>query len=167
MRIHRRAFVGIVAAAAVTLAGCGFQLRGSGGQSSLPFKTLYLNVPETSAFGVQLRRYIRAGGETQLASDAQSAEATLDVLSETRDRTVRSLNTQGRIREISLFYKLRFRVRDAAGKELIPANELTLRRDVGFNESQVIAKEAEEELLYRDMQSDMVQQVLRRLAALR
>ena len=44
---------------------------------------------------------------------------------------------------------------------------LTLKRDIGFNESQVIAKEAEEELLYRDMQSDLVQQILRRMSALR
>ncbi|MFN0162016.1 MAG: LPS assembly lipoprotein LptE, partial [Burkholderiales bacterium] len=34
-----------------------------------------------------------------------------------------------------------------------------------FNDTQVLAKESEEALLYRDMQTDMVQQVLRRLAA--
>ena len=40
-------------------------------------------------------------------------------------------------------------------------------RDVSYNETQALAKEAEEALLMRNMQSDMVQQLLRRLAAVR
>ena len=76
------------------------------------------------------------------------------------------MNTQGRIREYSLVYRLRFRVNGAGGKELIPPTELALKRDISFNESQAIAKEKEEDMLYRDMQSDAVQQILRRLAAL-
>ena len=39
-----------------------------------------------------------------------------------------------------------------------------LTRDISFND-QVLAKEAEEVLLYRDMQTDMVQQIVRRLSA--
>jgi LPS-assembly lipoprotein len=42
-----------------------------------------------------------------------------------------------------------------------------LKRDISFNESQVMAKEHEEAMLYRDMQSDVVRQVLRRLSALK
>jgi LPS-assembly lipoprotein len=60
-----------------------------------------------------------------------------------------------------------FRLRTLAGKELIPATELLLQRDISFNESAVLAKEAEEALLYRDMQSDIVQQIMRRLAAVK
>lgn len=167
MLIQRRAFVALVAVTAVTLAGCGFQLRGSNGQSRLPFKKIFINVAESSPFGTQLKRYIRASGETEIVNDAKSADATLDILSEGRDRAVRSLNTQGRIREYTLFYKMRFKVRDAKEKELLAPTEIVLKRDVSYNESQAIAKEAEEELLYRDMQSDMVQQVLRRLVALK
>jgi len=36
---------------------------------------------------------------------------------------------------------------------------------MSYNDAQVIAKENEEQLLYRDMQTDMVQQIMRRLAA--
>ena len=36
-----------------------------------------------------------------------------------------------------------------------------------FNEDATLAKEAEEGLLFRDMQSDMVQQILRRLSLIR
>jgi len=40
-----------------------------------------------------------------------------------------------------------------------------LSRDVTFNDTEILAKEAEEQLLFRDMQADMVQQIIRRLAA--
>ena len=53
------------------------------------------------------------------------------------------------------------------GKELIPETELLQQRDISFNESAVLAKEAEEALLYRDMQTDIVQQLMRRLAAVK
>ena len=69
------------------------------------------------------------------------------------------------IREFELRLRFRFRLRTLAGKELIPDTEILQQRDISFNESAVLAKEAEEALLYRDMQSDVVQQIMRRLAA--
>ncbi|WP_019141836.1 LPS assembly lipoprotein LptE [Noviherbaspirillum massiliense] len=164
---NKRQFLfALAAAAAVTLTSCGFQLRGSNGQTGLPFKTIYVNAPETSTLGAQLKRYIRVSGNTEVVSDPKSAEAVLDLLSEGRDKAVLSKNTQGRIREYTIFYKVRFRVRDGGNKDLLAPTDITLKRDLSFNESQVMAKEAEEELLYRDMQSDMVQQILRRMVAL-
>lgn len=150
---------------AAALSACGFQLRGSDGKASIPFKTIYLGVAETSPLGIELRRNIRAR-DTKIVSDPKSADATVQVMNETRDKSILTLNTQGRIREYSLVYRLRFRVTDQTGKELIQPTDIALKRDISFNESQVIAKEKEEDLLYRDMQSDAVQQILRRLAAL-
>jgi LPS-assembly lipoprotein len=151
---------------AVTVAGCGFHLRGSGPGSSLPFTSIYLGFAETSPLGVELKRNIRAGSGTVIAPDAQSAQAVLEVLGETRDKVILSLNSQGRVREYALTYALRFRVRDREGRELLAPTEIALRRAITFNESQVLAKEAEEAFLYRDMQSDLVQQIIRRLAAI-
>ena len=85
-------------------------------------------------------------------------------LDESKEKIIRSLNAQGRVREFSLIYKVRFRVKDNAGSEMLAPTEIALKRDISFNEQQVIAKEKEEEILYRDMQSDLVQQMLRRLA---
>ncbi|HEY0843949.1 MAG TPA: LPS assembly lipoprotein LptE [Noviherbaspirillum sp.] len=152
---------------ALMLSACGFQLRGANGKSALPFRTIYLGIPESSPLGTELRRNIRASGDTQIVSDPKEAEAIIEVLQESRDKATLTLNTQGRVREYSLYYKLRFRVKDDKGKELLAPTEITLKRDLSFNESQIIAKEKEEEMLYRDMQSDLVQQILRRLAALK
>ncbi|NEX60731.1 LPS-assembly lipoprotein LptE [Noviherbaspirillum galbum] len=167
MNTQRRALLAIVPAlaGAAALAGCGFQLRGSDGSAAIPFKTIYLTLPDTSPLGVELRRNLRGRG-VNIVADRQGAEAVIEALAETRDRVVQSLNTQGRIRELALLYRLRFRILDRTGKELLVPTDITLKRIVTYNESQAVAKEKEEELLYRDMQSDLVQQVLRRLSAL-
>jgi LPS-assembly lipoprotein len=69
------------------------------------------------------------------------------------------------VREYTLRYTVSFRVHDGKGGEFLPVNTVQLTRDITFNDSDVLAKETEEQLLYRDMQFDMVQQVMRRLAA--
>ena len=70
------------------------------------------------------------------------------------------------MREYQLRYRVGFSVVDGKGREWIAPDEITLTRDISFND-QVLAKESEELLLYRDMQTDMVQQLMRRLAAVR
>ncbi|HEX2530130.1 MAG TPA: LPS assembly lipoprotein LptE [Burkholderiaceae bacterium] len=157
----------LMLAMTVGLSACGFQLRGADGSATLPFRTIYLTTPDTSSLGNELKRYIGATGVTAVTDQPKAAEAIIELLSEARGKTVLSLNTQGRVREYSLLYKVRFRVTDSLGKELLVPTEIVLKREIGFNEAQVIAKEQEEELLYRDMQSDLVQQILRRLAALK
>ncbi|GAB3539360.1 LPS assembly lipoprotein LptE [Noviherbaspirillum agri] len=154
-------------AAAAMLSACGFQLRGSNGGTALPFKTIYVGFAETSPLGTELKRHIRASGDTQVVTDPKAAQVILDVLSESREKAILSKNTQGRVREYTLYYRLGFRVRDNKSRELLAPTEIVLKRDISFNESAVMAKESEEALLYRDMQSDLVQQMLRRLQVLK
>jgi LPS-assembly lipoprotein len=90
----------------------------------------------------------------------------LDVLTEQREKVVVGVNASGQVREFQLRMRFRFRCARPEGKELIET-ELLQQRDISFNESAVLAKEAEEGLLYRDMQTDIVQQLMRRLAAVR
>ena len=141
---------------------CGFQLRG---QATLPFETMYVGIPDISPLGIELKRNIVAGTRTKLVNNPAEAKAILSVVAEERTKTILSFNTAGRVREFQLRFRFSFRVHDPQGRDYLPLNEIVLTRDVSFNDSQVLAKEAEEALLYRDMQSDMVQQILRRLAA--
>ena len=153
-------------AVAVALPGCGFQLRGSGGSYTMPFHSFYVGFPDNSALGTELKRNLRAGGVT-IADSAPAAEAQLVVLGERRGKQILSLNSLGRVREYLLTYTLSFSVRDPKGVELLAPVEIALRRNMAFDETQVLAKESEEALLYRDMQADLVQQIMRRLAAMK
>ena len=146
---------------AIALAGCGFQLRGT---AALPFDTLYM--PNTAGgIALDLKRNIQSGTRTTVVDDLKKAEAVLDIVQEAREKQILSLAATGRVREYQLRYRVAFRVHDGKGGEFLPASTLQLTRDISFNDSDVLAKETEEALLYRDMQFDMVQQVMRRLAA--
>jgi LPS-assembly lipoprotein len=151
-----------IAALALLTAACGFQLRG---QAKLPFETLYVATLVSSQMGAELKRNIIAGTRTKLVNDPAQAQAILTVISEERSKTILSFTTGGTVAEFQLRYRLSFRVHDAKGRDYLPQSQIQLTRDVSFNNAQVLAKESEELLLYRDMQSDMVQQILRRLAA--
>ena len=151
-----------ILALGLATAACGFHLRG---QASLPFDTLYVAIPDISPMGIELKRNIIAGTRTKLANDPGEAQAVLSVTSEERGKSILSFDTSGRVREFQLRYRLSFRVHDAKGRDYLPQSEIRLTRDISFNDAQVLSKEAEELLLYRDMQTDMVQQILRRLAA--
>ena len=148
----------------LSLSGCGFALRGP---VNFPFASIYVGFPDNSSLGGELKRNIRANGKTQIAADQSLAEVVLEVVGETREKTILSLNSQGRVREYNLTYNLRFRVKDKTGKEVLEPTTISLKRNISFNETQVLAKEAEEALLYRDMQSDLVQQIMRRLAVVK
>lgn len=144
------------------VAGCGFQLRGS---AQLPFSTLNIALPESSALRAEMARTITSSSQTRIVDDPQQAQAVLSVLTDTQSKHILSLNSAGRVREYELVRNFAFQVTDPAGQSLIPRSQIVMRRDITFNDDQVLSKEAEETLLWRDMQTDLLQQLLRRLAA--
>ena len=168
--LRRRTLLALLPApaAALLLAGCGFKLRGV---QQFDFRTLYIAAPPGSPLARELRRTLQGAVDTvQVLTDpAQKtqAEAILEVLSEQRERSVVGLNASGQVRELQLRLRLRFRLVTPGGEERIAATELLQQRDISYNETIALAKEAEEALLYRNMQTDLVQQLLRRLAAVK
>ncbi len=146
------------------LAGCGFQLRGP---YALPYESIYLAMPDYSELGAGLKRAIRASGGTRLAERAEDAQATFLPTADARERVILSLSGTGRVRELRLRYRYGYRIADAKGRDLVPPGEIELARDLTYDDSNVLAKEQEEVLLWRDMQNDMVQQLMRRLVAVK
>ena len=147
---------------AMLLSGCGFQLRGT---ASLPFDTIYMPPTTTPGVALDLKRNIQGGTRTTVVDDPKKADAVLVFASEAREKHILSLAATGRVREFQLRYRVVFRVHDGKGGEFLPLTTLLLTRDITFNDTDVLAKETEEQQLYRDMQFDMVQQIMRRLAA--
>ena len=146
------------------LAGCGFHLRRN---RDLPFKTLYSGFSRSSAIGEEFRRELLRTTSTRLVEKPDQAEVVLQVLGESRERDIVAYSAVGRPREYELRLRLQFRATDGGDREFIPPSEIILRRDISAADNQLTARVDEEALLYRDMQKDMVQQLLRRLAAIR
>ena len=156
----------LAAILAAVLTGCGFQLRGTL-SGNLPYKTMMIALPDTSEVRVWLERYINAAGSTEIIDDPKLADATFQQLSDSRIKTILSVNAQGRVREYRLQLNYRFRVVNAKGQILVPPNEVSLSRDITFDDSNVLAKDLEEGLLWRDMNNDLVNQIMRRLSIIK
>lgn len=152
----------LVLAGSLALGACGFQLRGA---VSLPFETLHVQAPATSQFATQLKRAVTTGGQTRILDNPREAQFTLQVVNELREKSILSLSSGGRVREYQLLYRVSYRMHDRELKEVLAPAEIVLRRDFSFNDRETLSKEAEEALLFRDMQNDAVQQLVRRLQA--
>lgn len=148
---------------AFALAGCGFRLRGT---EALPFKTFYPGVPGGSPFGAELRRVVRLQGAT-VVERRDAAQVRFDLLGEAVERDITALSTSGRPREYEIRLRVRWQARDANETDLIAANDLTLRRPITALDAQGVVSQDEEASLVRDMRSDAVRQIMRRLSTVK
>jgi LPS-assembly lipoprotein len=164
-REARRAVAAALLLACVILAGgCGFKLAG---QADMPFESLYVSAPDYSSFGAEFKRYVESGSKTRLTKRPQDAQAVLEILGETREKQILSLTSAGRVAEYLLRYRVSFRLRDNANHDWIPPSEIALQRDLTYDDDATLAKESEEQFLYQDMKSDAIEQLLRRLSAVK
>lgn len=160
--MRRRAVLALLVAA--PLAGCGFRLRG---RADLPFDTLYVDGMDYSPFTGQLKRAVERGSSTKLVERPEEAQAVLSLLGEVQERVILAVSGGGRVREFQLRYRVAFRVHDGKGREWLGRDEVVLQRELSYDDTQILAKEAEAQLLFRDMQNDAVLQVLRRVQSVR
>jgi len=160
-------FAGLIGLTLLT--GCGFKLRG---EQVFAFDTIALTPNGGGPVVAELRRtlgsrVVSLAPERPQAETANAPDVILEILSEPREKVIVGRSATGQVREFQLRIRVSFRLRTPDGRELIPVTEIVQQRDISFNESAVLAKEAEEGLTYRNMQSDIVQQLIRRLAAVK
>jgi LPS-assembly lipoprotein len=143
------------------LNACAFHLRE---KTSMPFTTLYLNAenPKTP-FIADLRRSLEAN-HVDLVNTAEQADVVLQIVFEIADKQILTLGSNGRVNEFRLNYRISLRAYDLKQQDWVPAQEMELHRDFSYDDTEVLAKESEEALLYKSMRSDMVQQIMRRLS---
>ena len=146
------------------LVSCGFRLRGT---QHLPFDSIFIAAPHSSAIRPELAGAIRSGTSTAVLDDRAKASAVIEIVSETRERDVLSVNAQGRAREYRLRLRVVFRVHDGKGREYLGQTPVATTRDLAVLEEQLLAREYEAEQLYQDMLYDVAQQMLRRMSALK
>ena len=146
---------------AFMLAACGFHLRGD---FKYDFSSMYLEFPNGSPMKRLFKRYNRGMEATQIVDNPKEAEVILSVSQERKKQKTLSYDNNGDAREYALYYRVTYTLRTLKGKELIEPTTITLRRTMTYDDSEDLAKEREKQLLYADMQQDIVQQMMRRLA---
>ncbi len=177
--MQRRHFlIGLSATLALTsLAGCGFQLRR--GQRVMAFQTIQLTgFASTSPLATELARALEASGVNVVDSTLEATQAAsastvptshlvLEAQRDTRELVVVTKTAYGQVRDMSARTNLSFRILRGDGSELLGPTSINLARDLTYNERDALAKEDEAVALQSSMQTDIVNQVLRRLAAIR
>lgn len=160
---HRRRGLVLGVPAALALAGCGFELRRA---PDMQFQTIYLKgFGPRSPLALELRESIDATAGTKVVDAMAQAQVVLEALNDSRDRSVVAYTATGLVREIQLRARLKFQLSTTGEKELIPPTEILQVRELSYNEGIALAKQYEEAFAFKAMQSDIVAQVIRRLAA--
>ncbi len=148
------------AAMVASLAACGFHLRG---EAHYEFDTLYLAAPPVLPITVELRRSLEGVGSAKLVDTPDKAQVILDLISVEDSKQILSLTGGGKVSEYLLIKRVLFRVRDNAGNEWLPTAELLVRRSYTYTDTEALAKETQAQRLWGEMQTDAIQQIVRRL----
>jgi LPS-assembly lipoprotein len=146
----------------MALVACGFHLRGDGNYA---FATLFLNSSQALPITGELTHSLEGISSAKLVATAKGADVILEVNSVEDTKSILSLSSGGRVAEYLLSKRVLFRVHDNDGKEWLPTSEVLVRRSYTYSDTETLAKEAQEQRLLREMQTDAVQQVVRRLQA--
>jgi LPS-assembly lipoprotein len=153
-----------VIALCLLLAACGFELRG---EPTVGLHTLYVSsaVPSTVATDI---RHILATGPTKVVATEKDGEASLRILGESREKTVRTITSSGRVYEFQLRLAVSYQLAVPGREEpvIVPSEVITTRL-ITYSEAAPTAKEAEEQLLYKDMQTEIAGRILRQVAVAR
>lgn len=167
MHRARRALVFALAGAPLVLTGCGFELRQA---PHFAFHSIFLAVPAGSPFAAELQRQLQSTGNVEVITNPKlraKADVILESPGPVRSQVVVSRTSTGDISELELHLKLGFRVVTPAGKEVLAHTEIEREIDQSYSPSEALSKALEAELLYNNMQSDIVQQLMRRLATVK
>jgi LPS-assembly lipoprotein len=150
----------VVALLGLTTA-CGFHLRK---MDSLPFDAIYVR-GGTPAMQRDIKRQL-AGGGVKVVESAEDAQAALELMGDRYEKRIMSLSGKGLVREYELIYNVTFRVRNSPTENWGPPQTVEQRRDFTYDDTQLLAKDAEEQRLISDMRSEAVREILRRVGSL-
>jgi LPS-assembly lipoprotein len=162
----RSAFARLVVGLALSgaLVACGFHLRG---EAHYAFETMFLSAPPALPITIELKRSLAGIGSAKLVATAPDAQVVLDIVSVEDNKQILSLSGGGKVSEFLLIKRVLVRVHDNDGNDWLPTSEVLVRRSYTYSDTEALAKEAQEQRLWREMQTDAVQQIVRRLQAAR
>jgi LPS-assembly lipoprotein len=154
----------LLAAAMLGVAGCGFHLQGRQPMPEAFAYTFIDTTDEQTDFVQDLRKALMASGSKVIRTKGSSG-ATVSVHEDELTERILSVSARNIPTEYELTYRVKFSV-TAGSKTLIDDEEISATRDLSFEESQLLAKEREQEILREALARDLVALVMRRLASL-
>jgi len=146
------------------LAGCGFHLQNAFTVPIEMERTYIATENRHSLFYRELRRQLQAAG-MQLADVPGDATATLTISVDETNQRVLSVSTRNVPTEYEVYYSIEYGV-DSGDTNLLMRQFITLTRDYTYDETLVLGKAHEEQLLREAIVKDLVRIVLKQLGTL-
>jgi LPS-assembly lipoprotein len=153
-----------VATLLVFLAGCGFQMRGTRSVPAEMSRTYIETADRHSLFYRQLRADLLSA-DVELVESPLDASATFSIISDITGQRVLSVSARNVPREFEVFYTVMYSLKTEKETLLDPRSQ-TLIRDYTWDETEVLGKEKEEQLMREAIVGDIVRTVLIQLSAL-
>lgn len=145
-----------------SITACGFHMRGA---ADVPFNSIYIQ-GNTVIISKALKKNLTLNSVKVLDS-AASAEMLLEVVGEESEKRILSLAGTGKVNEFELYYRVHYRTKLADDALWSQVQTVEARRDYSYDDTQLLAKQGEEKRLNEDMQSSVVNALVRRLSALK
>ncbi|RLA14491.1 MAG: hypothetical protein DRQ52_04035 [Gammaproteobacteria bacterium] len=144
----------------VSLAACGFHLRGAVDLPPVMAVTYIENNGVDAELVKRLRRSLQAN-KMVVTTDRTEATAVLRLLNDRYDRRILSVARGNRVSEYELHYSIRFELAEVGGGQLIAPKNIQLFRDYTYDQDEVLGKENEEKNIRKDMIREAASRVLR------
>ncbi len=157
--VFRAIVIAVVSMASLLMSGCGFQLQGD---HNYPFKRLYIAGGASQEMAAHMKRLIEAGSDTKVVTSVRDADAILS-MTFARGQSALSFDINGVVQEYQLTTSVSYSLVAKNGSVLIPPSNLSVNRAMTYSDQYALAKQNESVLLNRDMDSDIADQLLRRL----
>jgi LPS-assembly lipoprotein len=164
LAMQRYARVALALGALLGMAGCGFHLQGAGSLPVAMGKTYVASPRAHSEFLLTLTDTLRQRGAEVLGAPEENA-ALLDIVADDTGQRVLSVSARNIPREYEVYYSVTFSLK-LAGENVIDHETLVVTRSYTFDETQVLAKAAEEEVLRRALAEDLARRVVQRIESL-
>ena len=146
------------------LTACGFQLREAPDIPAEMSRTYISADDRFSQFYRKLRYELKNAG-VQIVDSPANSSAVFSILSDKTDQRVLSVSARNVPREFEVFYTVFYSV-ESGDNTIMPPQSLTRTRDYTYDETLVLGKAREEELLREAIVDDLVQVILKQLSSL-
>lgn len=146
------------------LSACGFQFHTA---PDFPADMGITYIQTDDRYSLFYRELVSALRRNRIAlsEDATAAHTVIRILGDQTGRRTLTVTARNVPAEYEVYYRLTFAV-DVDGSEAVPYEELVLTRDYPFDETQVLGKANEEQLIMQVIARDLVGLVSRRLTAI-
>ena len=91
----------------------------------------------------------------------------LELVGEENEKRILSLSGSGKVNEFELYYRVHYRTRLAGDALWSQVQTVEARRDYSYSDTELLAKQGEEKRLNEDMQNSVLNNLIRRLSALK